>query len=256
MIAPGLRRLGVSAVLVARDLARNRVAVGLLVVIPVVLYLLLYATTGDRPIDFALSGLDGEWLTRSERDLSMLFIGMAAVSGVSAFLAFVLVLRPAGPDRRLAFEGYRPFELLLAKMLVLLGVALLVGVYVTLLLPLFARPSRLVGVFLGFLLTSLQYGVVGMIVGALARRELEGILFILLLVNVDAGWLQNPVFYAHAHNQALIRALPGHLPGQVAMLAAFSDGPLLTAVLRALAYTVIAAAVAALAYRWRIRVER
>src|SRR5439155_1084469 len=48
MSAGSLRRIGVSARLVARDLARNRVAVALLVVIPIVFYGLVAATTGDR----------------------------------------------------------------------------------------------------------------------------------------------------------------------------------------------------------------
>ena len=50
-----LRRIGVSARLVARDLARNRVAVALLVVIPIVFYGLVAATTGDRDIVFELA---------------------------------------------------------------------------------------------------------------------------------------------------------------------------------------------------------
>jgi ABC-2 type transport system permease protein len=256
MDGAGLRRVGVSTRLVAIDLFRNRVAVGLFLVIPIVFYVLVAATTGDRDIVFELAGAGRRLLTENERHLSLLFIGMVSISGVSAFLAFVLVLRTLGADRRLAFEGYQPIELLAAKVCVVLAVAVIVAVYVTALLQIFFRPPRVSGVFWGFLLTSFVYGTFGMIVGAVVRRELEGILLILLLVNIDAGWLQSPVFYAHARNQALIRVLPGHHPGQITMLSAFTTTSIRPEVVAALAYAAGGLLVAAGLYWLRVRVHR
>jgi hypothetical protein len=250
------RRIGVSAWIVGLDLARNRAAVALLVVVPTVFYLVVAATTGHEPIPFVLDSAGSAPIVADERQVSLLFIGMASVSGVSAFLSFVLLLRPVEADQRLVFEGYRPAELLVAKILVVVAVALLVAAYVTALLVLFFRADRPLGVFAGFVLTSLVYAAVGMLVGALVRRELEGILAILLLVNIDPGWLQSPAFYAHARNQALIRLLPGHHPGQVAMLSAFthlSAGPEAAA---AAAYAVARFGVAGLLYWYRVRVLR
>lgn len=256
MNGAGLRRVGVSARLVGCDLARNRVAVGMLLVIPIVFYGLVAATTGDRDIVFELAGAGRRLLTEDERHLALLFIGMVSISGLSAFLAFVLVLRPLGADRRLAFEGYRPIELLAAKVCVMFAVAVLVAVYTTALLPIFFRPPRALGVFLGFLSASFVYGTFGMVIGAVVRRELEGILLILLLVNIDAGWLQSPVFYAHARNQALIRLLPGHHPGQITMLSAFTTTSITPEVVAALGYAAGGLLVAAGLYWLRVRVHR
>lgn len=249
-------RVRVSAALVARDLVRNRVAVAMLLVIPSVLYLLIWLTMGEREVPFELSALGDGSLSAGERDLSLLFMGMTSISGLSAFLAFVLVLRPIAADRRLTFEGYRPGELLLAKLVVMLGATFFVALYVSALLPLFFRPPRAAGVFSAFLLTALLYGALGMAVGAIVREELEGILVILLLVNVDAGWLQNPVFYGHAQNQDVIRMLPAHYPGQVAMLSAFSDAGLRTPAAAALGYAAVALGLAAILYWRRVRVAR
>jgi hypothetical protein len=249
-------RVRVSAALVARDLVRNRVATVMLLVIPTVLYLLIWITMGERPVPFQLSALGDRVLTAGERDLSLLFMGMTAISGLSAFVAFVLVLRPVAADRRLTFEGYRPAELLLAKVAVMLAAIVVVALYVSALLPLFFQPERALGVFGAFLLTSLVYGALGMVVGSIVRQELEGILVILLLVNVDAGWLQNPVFYGHANNQEVIRMLPGHFPGQVAMLSAFTDSGPAPEVAAALAYAGAALLLAAALFWRRVRVRR
>lgn len=249
-------RIAASAGLVGRELARNRVALGLLVLLPAVFYVVIHLTTGERPIEFRLSVTGDRELTAVERDLSILFIGLASIAGVSAFLAFLLVFKPVGTDRRLVFEGYRPPELLAAKLAVLGAVAVVVALYGTALLPIFFLPARPSGVFVGYLLTALVYGAVGMAVGALVRRDLEGILFLLLLVNLDPGWLQSPVFYAHAHNQELIRALPAHHPGQVAMGAAFTDAPISSEVVTSLLYLTGALAVAGLGYGLRVRVRR
>lgn len=251
-----LRRVGVSAALVGRDLVRNRVAMGLVLVMPIVFYALVAATTGDRDIAFELAAAGPQLLTENERHLSLLFIGMVSISGLSSFLAFVMVLRPLGADRRLAFEGYRPLELLAAKVSLMFVVAVAVALYVTALLPIFFRPARPIGVFLGFAATSFVYGTLGMLVGATVRRELDGILLILLLVNVDAGWLQSPVFFAHARNQALIRILPGHHPGQLTMLSEFTAMPLGPEARAALAYALAGLVAAAALYWLRVRVRR
>lgn len=249
-----LARWRACAALPARDLVRNRAIAGVFLTAPPVLYLLIEMTTGERAIPFQLHSTGNALLQASERDLSMLFIAMAAISGLSAFLCFTLVARPASADRRLVFEGYRPVELLAGKVGVLCAAAALVAVYVTALLLPFFRPERAAGVFSGFLLTALVYGGVGMTVGAVVRREIEGILIILLLVNVDAGWLQNPVFYAHAQNRELIRWLPGHHAGQVAMLSAFTESALVSEVARSFLYALLVLGLGAVAYHRRVRV--
>src|SRR5438876_982728 len=87
MSAGSLRRIGVSARLVARDLARNRVAVALLVVIPIVFYGLVAATTGDRDLVFELAGGGRRVCPGNERQPSPLLNGMVSISCLSSFLA-------------------------------------------------------------------------------------------------------------------------------------------------------------------------
>ena len=65
------------------------------------------------------------------------------------------------------------------------------------------------------------------------------------------GWLQNPIYYAHAQNQVVIRSLPGYWPSQVAMAAAFSEHTafeLLPTVFASLAYGAVLLALAVAVY--------
>lgn len=218
-----MNRLVLSAEMAAREILRNRTAVALLFLVPTILYVLIQATTGERAIPLQLSGHGSAPLQGSERNLSLLFMGTTGMCGLIAFVAFVLTWRSIQTDRRLVFEGYRPWLLLAAKILVVAGAAAAVALYVAGLLLSFYLPQRLAGVFLGFLLAGLIYGVLGIVIGVLSRRDLDGILAILLLVNIDPGWLQNPVFYANAHNRGIIHWLPAHHPCQLVMLSALTD---------------------------------
>lgn len=40
-----------------------------------------------------------------------------------------------------------------------------------------------------------MYSCYGLMVGAISLHELEGIFLIVLLANIDVGWLQNPSYY-------------------------------------------------------------
>jgi hypothetical protein len=242
--------------LAAADLVRNSIAVALLLVVPPALFGIVFITTGERDIAFQLSTVGTEAPAGSERQMSLLFIGLTAITGVSAFLALLLVLGPAATDRRLVFEGYHPVELILGKLVLLAAIAITVAAWASVLLPLFTRAPRPAGVLLGFLLASLLYSVIGLAIGALVRREIEGMLIILLLINIDAGWLQNPVFYAHAHQQQLIRLLPAHFPGQVVMVSAFTTAGIGRAVAASASWIVGAAMLATVLYGVRVRVRR
>ena len=251
-----MNRCLVSARMVARETLRNRTGVSLLFLVPTVLYALILATTADHPFPYQLSADVAGLAAGSERNISLLFMGSTAMCGLLAFVGFVLTWRPIQTDRRLVFEGFRPWELLAAKTLVVASASAIVALYVTCLLLLFYQPLRVAGVFLGFFLAGLAYALVGIATGLACRRDLDGILAILLLVNVDPGWLENPVFYAHAHNRQIIHWLPAHHPCQVAMLSALTRDRLLAEVLMSGAWLLALGLLAAFLYMLRVGVVR
>jgi hypothetical protein len=240
-----------------REQSRSRIALVLLFIIPTLFYLLVAATTTQRAVPFKLAALAGEPVVAvSEQHQALVFIGLAAVGLLTAFLAMTLVQQHTHAHQRLVLAGYRPSELVFAKLGALAVVITSVSLYVGAMILLFFRPERFELLLAGFALEGYVYGCYGLLVGTIVRRELEGILLVVLLANIDVGWLQNPLFYAEAQNQVIIRALPAFFPSQVSMIAAFTDHAVTRPLLGGFAYGTVLLALATLLYWLRMRIYR
>jgi len=135
----------------------------------------------------------------------------------------ILIQNNVEVNRRLIICGYHPTEILLSHFVVLFVVILFVAGYISLSILLIFFPSQLFLFLISLFLAGWVYGCYGMAIGSLINGELEGILLIVLLANIDAGWLQNPLFYSEAQNQMIIRYLPAYYPSQTAIVSAFSN---------------------------------
>jgi hypothetical protein len=248
-----LSYIATGALMTVRELLRNRVVLIMLFVIPSVFYTLVALTTPDRPIAFKLASVSEDtFVSVSQKSESLIFIGLAAVGFLTSFVAMTLIRRDVDVNRRLVVCGYRPSELVVSKLAVLVGVVLVVALFVSTALLIFFRPEHFALTAVGLILVGWVYGAYGLLVGALFRRELEAVLFIALLANIDAGWLQNPIYYADAQNTEIIRALPAYFPSQVSMVAAFSDHPVTIPVLASIGYGLSLLVFALVVHRWRM----
>jgi len=240
-----------------RELLRSRIAVILFLIIPTLFYAVILLTTTHKEIVFRLASVSEEMFIRvSQRREALVFIGLAAVGLLTSFLALNLTQKHAAANRRLILCGYTASELLSSKFLTLAGLIVGIGVYISILLLLFFQPRRLPLVFLGFMLAGFVYGCYGLMVGAIFRRELEGILLIVLLANIDIGWLQNPIYYADAQNTFIIRHLPAYFPSQVSMTAAFSGHSILAPLGGSLVYGGLLLLAAGLVFGWKMRIRK
>jgi hypothetical protein len=240
----------------AREIGRSRIALILLFVIPTLFYALVALTTSTRQVAFRLAAVAGAPnVAVSAQRQALIFMGLTAVGLLTSFLALVLVQKHAPANRRLVLAGYRPSELILSKLALLGCVVALIGSYVAAMLLLFFPPEHLGLLVVGFMLGGYVYGCYGLLVGSVVRQELEGILLVVLLANIDVGWLQNPLFYAEAQNKAIIRHLPAFFPAQASMIAAFTDHPVTVPVLGSLAYGSSLLVIAMLLYWRKMRVH-
>jgi ABC-2 type transport system permease protein len=252
-----LRNVRTGWLLTLRELGRSRIALILCFVVPSVFYAIVFLITSDRPILFKLASVaEDAVVSVSQRNEGLVFIGLAAVGVLTSFLALHLTQKNPEVNRRLILCGYGTTELLASKFLALVVMIGLIGCYVGAITPVFFRPQRFLLVLAGFMAAGYVYGSYGLLVGALVKRELEGILFIVLLANIDIGWLQNPIYYAEAQNKALIRHLPAYFPSQLSMVSAFTDKAVLNPALGSLAYGTVLLAAALIIYSRRMRLRK
>jgi len=238
-----------------RAMMRNRFALVVLLTIPALFFTLVWLTTGDHPVIFRLASVSDETAIEvGARDESLVFVGVAVVGLLSSFLAMNLVQKNTEENRRLILCGFHPAELVVAKLLGMIVVVAAISLYVGLMLSLFFRPLHFVSLVIGLALSGFVHACYGLLVGTVMRRELEGVLLIVLLVNIDAGWLQNPLYYAEAHNKALIRYLPAYFPSQASIASAFTDHSTADARIGSLVYggALLSGALAIYFYRMKV----
>lgn len=250
-------RLKTYLLMSGKELLRNRLALLLLFIIPSLFYFLTRLTIPDREIAFKLAAVsEGTVIHVSERSEALIFIGLAAVGVISSFLGLILSQKDAAATQRLILCGYRPSEIVISKLLLLAAVVLLVGCYVGFLLRFFMKPDDILKTMISFMLGGYVYGCYGILVGTIVRHELEGILLVVLLANIDIGWLQNPIYYADAQNKLVIRLLPAFYPSQTSMASAFTGYGILLPFVQGIAYGSALLILAIIVSAFRLRVRR
>ena len=217
-------RILTGSFMILRMLARRRIVLILLVVIPAVFLSVVEFTSSERSLPFRLASLDDEvFIEVAEKGINFIFFAVASAGFLVSFLALNLIQKNNDVNRRLVICGYHPNELLLSNLISLVLMIFLIAIYVGLLTKIYFSIDHIPMFIFGLVLIGFVYGCYGLLVGSLIKGELEGILLIVLLVNIDAGWLQNPLFYAEAQNQVIIQYLPAYYPSQTAIISAFTD---------------------------------
>jgi hypothetical protein len=251
-----LTYVATSAAMTARELTRKRLVLVLALSVPAVFFAAVFATTGDGIVPISLAAAAGRVALVGERRQSLLFIGIAATGLISAFFASSLIQRQLDANRRLILCGYQATELITARLAVLLGIIAATALYTWLTLEFFSFPRFPAGVLLGITVGAFVHGCYGLLVGTLFRGELESIFALLVLINIDAGWLQNPIYYQNARSKWLIEALPAYYPSQIAYLSAFTSDRVGALVAYGLAYGAVFLLAALAVYVVRMRVAR
>ena len=157
-----LRRILVPAEMTGRELGRRGFALGLLTALPLAFY--------------------GASSNHSDHAITTGGIAMAfSIAGASIFIA--MTARPV--DQRLILAGYRPWELLLGRLLLLelFGVAV-AGVF-SVVMVFGSDPGNPWLVAAGVGLVSLSSVPFGLAVGELVPHELEGVLILIGVVGVQ-----------------------------------------------------------------------
>ncbi|MFE0819656.1 hypothetical protein [Streptomyces sp. NPDC058847] len=208
-----------------RDQTRNRLAGLLLVVFVPVWYLVMNAMAGGEPLDFKLYAT-GEVLHVDGGHLTLITAGLNSVTMIAGFVVFDAVRKSLAFDRRLVFAGYRQSTLIGAKTLAVAAVATGIALYTALAVLVFWRPAAgaWFALLAGFTVIALAYGALGLLLGVLVKRDLEGF-FLIIMGGLMDTFLQNPLGNPLA-NEPILQWFPSFGPMQFAAGGAFADGAL------------------------------
>ena len=200
--------------------ARNRLAIGLLLIFTPLWDFLFNQLVPGTPVAFKLMGT-GAFLQVNGQYLTTLTAGFNALTLIIGFTLFNATLKGARFDHRLTLSGYRQPTLMLAKVTALVVVAIVISLYSALVLLAFWRPTLFALVWLGYLCAALTYGALGLLLGTLINSELAGF-FIIIMVSLIDTTLQAPVENPVA-NKSWLAAFPTYGPMQVAVSGGFTQ---------------------------------
>ncbi|MFD7863580.1 ABC transporter permease [Streptomyces sp. NPDC057682] len=202
--------------------ARNRFAMLLVVVYIPVWIGLAYVAIPGHPAPFRLRAT-GEILSPPGNHLTQITGALNAVTLIAGFMMFAATFTGGAFDRRLAMAGYPRHHLVLAKLTALTLVCSAVAVYATAAAGFAWTPHQPAALAVALFCAALTYGALGVVLGSVLRREVEGMFAILMISILDVA-LQNPLS-SSGSDSAVVRFLPTYGAVQAAMAAAFSDAP-------------------------------
>jgi hypothetical protein len=203
-----------------REYRRNPVLWVLLVGLPVAFISVSIAVTPEdlTPVELAEGGYSAtRLLPMSEvHGAIMVPITVAFLAGLAGLF---VVSGSAQADRRLVLAGFRPGEVLTARLGVVVFAAVLTTTVALAVTATGFTPRDWPFFAFGNLLVALMYGMIGVLLGPIVGR-LGGLYLMLLLPSIDAGLAQNPMY---GTPPAWGRFMPSHGAVQVLLDGAFTS---------------------------------
>jgi len=238
-------------------LMRRRIVLLLLSVIPCIFISVVHLTSSRNDILFELGMANTKTMIKAPQvNVALIFVILATTGFLSSFLSLNLVQQYQAANRRLIICGYHPCELIFSGLFIMVVMNVILVVCIGSAIMLFFSPIHPAGMVMGLLFTGLTYGSYGILVGSLVKGELEGTLLVILLANIDAGWLQNPLFFAEARNKFIIQLLPAYHSSQISIAASFINQSLLKPIVASLVYTSCFIGLALLISYYKLRVKK
>ncbi|MFF3752480.1 ABC transporter permease [Streptomyces sp. NPDC002018] len=229
---------------------RNRFAMLLVAVFLPVWVILSGWTVPEDPVRFRVQST-GRLLTAGGDRLTQITGALNAVTLIIGFMMFAATFSNGAFDRRLSMAGFPRVPLGLAKVACLVIASVVVCSYATAVICCFWSPRQPVLLGTALFCTAMTYGALGVALGTLLRREVEGMFAIVMISVVDLA-LQNPLASSGADSD-MVRWLPSYGAMQAATAAGFSTSVSAVDFAVQLAWFAVSALVGLLAFHRRTR---
>ncbi|OQS16140.1 hypothetical protein B0T36_04930 [Nocardia donostiensis] len=230
--------------------ARNRFAMLLVAAFIPLFVTLAGLIITDTPVPFRLRDT-GVVLDAKGNELAQISGALTAVCLIVGFMMFAATFSSGAFDRRLCMAGYPRVALGLAKIACLVVAAIAVSAYATLAICLSWSPQQPILLAAALFCAAMTYGALGVALGALLRREVEG-MFAIAMISCFDMVVQNPIASIGADSD-VVRLLPSYGAMQAATAAGFSDTTPLPGLAVQLVWFTASALVGLVAFHLRTR---
>lgn len=198
--------------------ARRPLLVVLLVGLPFFFITRAIASTEKLPRRVQVPG--GGWVLTNMRDIHGASMAAITVAFLCGLVGAFVMQSAGGADRRLVIAGFRPWQTLVPRLLVLAAATALVLTVSLAVTAMSFAPKLWLPVVLGTLVVGLVYGLLGALAGAFVSRL--GAMYLMLFgAMLDIGIAQDPMFGSGAP-PGWAALLPGYGPGRMIIDGAFS----------------------------------
>lgn len=201
-----------------REQARRPLLLLLLVTIPLVFITWSFWVTEELPQSITLPGDARAVVTM--RELHGAVMVPITVGFLSGLVGLFVVRSALESDRRLVVAGFRPGEVVLPRLVVLVLATLVVLAVSLAVTAIDFTPRRWLAFAAANLLAGLSYGAIGALAGALLGR-LGAAYFMFFMPMIDFGVAQNPMFF-EGRPQEWATLLPGWGSARMLVDGAFS----------------------------------
>ncbi|WIV68473.1 MMPL family transporter [Natrialbaceae archaeon AArc-T1-2] len=242
-----LGRTEITTLIGGRDVLRDPVLVGLLIILPAYFVGVWVAIVPDEELLLEVAASGGTEVVEPTFDELMGAV-VAPVTGalVAGISALFLVQRSWSVDARLLVVGFRRLEVLAARFGVLSAVVAVVVAVSTATLAIHFVPEHPGWFVLALVLAAGVYGAIGAVAGTFLGR-MAGVYLMLFAPLIDIFVLQFPL----ADPPSWASWLPGHHAMELALSAAFASDVAIGHANWAVGYLGLAVAIAAIAYTAR-----
>lgn len=200
--------------------ARNRFAMLLVAVFVPAWVTLVGVAVTDVQVRFRLRD-SGLVLLAKGNELTQISGALNVVTAITGFMMFAATFCSGAFDRRLCMAGYPRVALGLSKVACLIVASGVVCAYTTAAICCYWAPRQPVLLAAALFCAAMTYGALGVALGTLLRREVEGMFAVVMISAVDLA-VQSPVASSGADSE-LVHWLPSYGAMQAATAAGFSD---------------------------------
>jgi len=210
-------RFFVSLQMQAREYKHRLVVLVIVIILPVAFWVSIYSTVGEDPMPIEIPTYSGtEEIMVPARESWPSAEGFMGIAWAAAVAAFYTMTGSIHKDKRLVLCGYKAWQILGARLILLIGVVLLLSIIPLILFVPTISPLHPELVWLASFLIGLIAVEVGLFIGALIPRPTEGILIIIAFFGISMS-IQGDA----------ARFFPTHPAKQLFLTGLFAENPLI-----------------------------